>query len=264
MKSSPLLDAEAFYSRLAIEYDRMVHWGSRLEREIPLLTGLFERWGSHRILDVGCGAGDHCLALADRGYATLGLDPSPKMIRRACGRVNSIRKQEITAYIPVFYCGQLQTFIREIGQVDVVMCIGNTFPHILDANQQREFVAAAGQVLPTGGKVLMQLRNYAMQQDGGFYDFPVSQRILGKIVYLYHRSVHRHGDRLIFGVTITRGDGAEWTSQTLRTELAWYDESMLRELFLTGGFRFVECFGDYRLGPYQAGDSTDLVLIGTK
>ena len=65
-------------------------WRGRLRPGGDALTGhLLEESGlpaGARILDVGCGMGDSCALLRDRGYEALGLDRSAPLIARGLAR----------------------------------------------------------------------------------------------------------------------------------------------------------------------------------
>lgn len=55
-------------------------------RECELLASLIERYAQtrvHRILDLGCGTGNHAIPLARMGYAVVGVDRSEPMLAQA-------------------------------------------------------------------------------------------------------------------------------------------------------------------------------------
>lgn len=74
------------YGPYALVYDRL--WGPRVPAAVwPAL----ERWllpelqPGDRLLDLCCGTGQVCRALAERGYRVVGLDRSPAMLAHARG-----------------------------------------------------------------------------------------------------------------------------------------------------------------------------------
>ncbi|MHC4408625.1 MAG: class I SAM-dependent methyltransferase, partial [Planctomycetota bacterium] len=65
-------------------YDVFVDWNGRLGREMP---GLVKHLGdAKRVLDVGCGTGQHVAALLREGYDAYGADASEDMLARAVER----------------------------------------------------------------------------------------------------------------------------------------------------------------------------------
>jgi SAM-dependent methyltransferase len=54
--------------------------------ECDLLTGLFQEYGDgsiHRILDLGCGTGNHAIPLAQQGHHVVGVERSATMLAQA-------------------------------------------------------------------------------------------------------------------------------------------------------------------------------------
>jgi SAM-dependent methyltransferase len=63
-------------------YDGTPPWN--IDRPQPALAAVAEAGGWHgRVLDVGCGTGEHALLAAARGLDATGVDQSPKAIERA-------------------------------------------------------------------------------------------------------------------------------------------------------------------------------------
>ena len=67
------------YSR--VDYRRLVAWPQRIEREWPFLRRALGAGG--RILDLGCGTGEHSRFLASKGFDVVGIDASPAMLAKA-------------------------------------------------------------------------------------------------------------------------------------------------------------------------------------
>lgn len=58
--------------------------------EVNLIERIVKRYGHgpvHRILDLGCGTGNHAIPLARRGYEVVGIDRSPLMVDQARAKV---------------------------------------------------------------------------------------------------------------------------------------------------------------------------------
>jgi SAM-dependent methyltransferase len=78
------------------------------------------RVGYRRVVDLGCGSGLWCRALADAGYEAMGIDLSPAMIRLASQRVPEGQ----------FRC---QTFLRaKLPPCLAVTALGEVFNYLFD------------------------------------------------------------------------------------------------------------------------------------
>ena len=88
-KHKEVFDIEAEY------YDLI--WGSYDHgKEVAILHKLFQNEGARRILNVGCGKGNHAILLASLGYEVVAIDLSRKMIEKA--------KKERFLWQGLFYC----------------------------------------------------------------------------------------------------------------------------------------------------------------
>src|SRR5512135_937049 len=68
------------YSR--VDYRRLIAWPERIRREWPFLEQVLPAPPA-RLLDLGCGTGEHSRFLAEKGYQVVGLDSSEAMLQKA-------------------------------------------------------------------------------------------------------------------------------------------------------------------------------------
>jgi len=76
---------ETFGADYSAAYDA-IYRNKYYEGEVDLIERILLRHGldgSRRLLDLGCGTGNHALPLARRGHAVVGIDRSPGMLARA-------------------------------------------------------------------------------------------------------------------------------------------------------------------------------------
>ena len=87
---------QEFYDRLAVFFDVMTDWQSRLAYEMPFLLQLLGPAGG-RVLDAACGTGWHSIALAEAGYQATGADISLLMVARAQANAHMRRVDAVFA-----------------------------------------------------------------------------------------------------------------------------------------------------------------------
>ncbi|MHC4505833.1 MAG: class I SAM-dependent DNA methyltransferase [Planctomycetota bacterium] len=81
--------SELFGPAYASAYDALYE-DKNYADECELLVQLFKRYGEfpiRRVLDLGCGTGNHAIPLAERGFEVTGVDRSPEMIAAARAKV---------------------------------------------------------------------------------------------------------------------------------------------------------------------------------
>ena len=99
---------------------------------------------SGRVLDVGCGTGEHALLAASLGLDAVGVDLSPQAIKLA---ERKARDRRLAARFVVGDALRLEA----LGQTfDAVLDCG--LFHCLDDEERVRFTASLGAVVPAGGR----------------------------------------------------------------------------------------------------------------
>ena len=97
-----------------------------------------------RVLDVGCGTGEHALMAARLGLPTVGIDAAPTAIERAAEKAKA---RNLAVRFQVWNALKL----RDLGeQFDTVLDSG--LLHVFDDAERARFVDALRAVVPPGGR----------------------------------------------------------------------------------------------------------------
>ncbi len=100
-----------------------------------------------RVLDVGCGTGEHTLLAASLGYEALGVDLSMRAIELA--KTKAVER-DVEARFIVADALRLVDLGEEF---DTVLDCG--LFHVLDDHERERFVASLAEVVPPGGRYHM-------------------------------------------------------------------------------------------------------------
>jgi SAM-dependent methyltransferase len=100
-----------------------------------------------RVLDVGCGTGEHVLMAAAAGCDATGIDIAPSAIRLARAKANA---RGVSAR---FIVGDARDLASLGEQFDVVLDCG--LFHVFDDDDRAPFVASLASVTRPGGRYLM-------------------------------------------------------------------------------------------------------------
>ncbi|CAG9562889.1 unnamed protein product [Danaus chrysippus] len=133
------------------------------------LTGLLRKHGCKTVLDVACGTGIDSMMLLDDGFKVVSVDASDKMLKHALkARWERRREQRYDEW--VIEEANWQTLPQDIEQFmpgvqfDAVICLGNSFAHLLDEYEdqrtQKMCLRNFAQVLKPGGLLFIDHRNY--------------------------------------------------------------------------------------------------------
>jgi glycine/sarcosine N-methyltransferase len=255
------------YDSFADDYDRFVNWPGRLAFELPFLEETLKRapqppGGKPAVLDAATGTGQHALALAERGYPTVGADLSAGMITRA--RQNTAQ-QGVKVRFEVAGFGELaQTFGSE--SFEAVLCLGNSLPHVLSETELAAALADFAMVLRPGGLLVLQNRNFdqVLRQRSRWME-PQSARV-GQTEWLFLRFYDYLADGTIdFNILRLRreADGA-WQQLVTSTRLRPLTQDELREALPLAGFEQVEWYGGLDGSKFDSEMSGNLVTVARK
>jgi len=215
-----------------------------------------------RALDAGCATGALVLALAEAGWEAIGIEPETAMVAlaRAAASRRGLRAR--------FLAGDMleAESLAGPGPFDLVLCLGNTLPH-LSREQASRFLAAARALLAPGGSLVLQLLNYARQGVGPGFAFPdIEARGLrfrrryeagpaGRLRFVTELSRSGKGDDDALCETVLGGERSATSGLLLEPmEPSWLREALVRE-----GFGTPSLHAGWDGGPFD--EDRDLYLV---
>ena len=237
---------EDFYENLAGIYDRLTDERARLSAEIPRLVSELRRIGAHEVLDLGCGTGGHARALAAEGFNVLGVDPSRTMIERAKtgGGAEGLRFEVATI-------GDLAS--RGVGRFDAVLCLGNTFPHLV--SEEISLAKISRQVAPLvqrGGVLIGQIVNVPWVEVAGVRMLPVrSWTENGKKAIMTRHYVNTGGNAVLMIVSYLtqRPSDSNWRATVHQQRLLKIVPMELERAFDSGPWADYRSYGGWNDEP---------------
>ena len=252
--------AQGFYDRFAGTFDAMVDWPARIKKEEPLLREVFQRAKAGRILDAGCGTGWHAIEFARWGYEAVGVDLSPQMVEMARGNA---RNAGVEVDFEVGSFGELSEIFGPT--FDVVLCIGNSLPHLTTEGALQEAIRNFYAVLRPGGFVLVQNLNYDRQVAQQRRFFPAKGKEVNDVETLIWRFTDYGRDGLItFHMAIFQKIEGQWRVQVHSTPQRPFLEKDALTVLPAVGFEVIELYGGYDKTAFDMEGSGDLIVVGRK
>jgi len=246
------------YGRMA--YRGLIAWPERLQREAPLLLRALGG-PSRRVLDLGCGSGEHSRFLAAQGFEVTGLDASASQVQaaREADPTGRYLQASLTA-LPV----------ADLAPQGAALCVGNTLPHLCKEAELMAFFTGLAACLAPGAPFLLQLLNYDRILDRGERTFPLVLRpgaAEGEDT-LFLRLMTHHGEgRLTFTpAPLRHRPGAVPPLELLAAEevsLRGWRRAEVEALLQESGFRLRETLGTMT-GEAWSPTSSDLVVIAER
>ncbi len=250
------------YSRL--QYRRLIAWPARIEREWPLLREVLESAPARRVLDLGCGTGEHARFLAEKGFEVVGVDRSEPLIeeaRRDAG--DGVR----------FVAADLAALDRTTdpdladGSFGGAICLGNTLPHLVDRGGLERMAAGLRRLLAPGAPLVLQILNYERIFALGERHLPLNFRPQddgSELVFLRLMETRDDGAVVFCPSTLRFRPGDESPVEVVssrRVRLQGWRRGELDEVFARAGFGESRAYGGFDGSPYVDRSSKDLLLV---
>ena len=245
------------YDDFSTDYDRFVNWPQRLSAELPFIERQLEAVQARRVLDAACGTGQHAIALAGRGYELAGADLSARMIERAQSHATAARAK-VRWQAAGF--GELRS---QVGDgFDALLCLGNSLPHVLTADDLRMTLSDFAACLRPGGLLLIQNRNFDRVLAGRERWMQSQSHREGQQEWLFLRfyDFQPQGTLLFTVVTLHRDGAGEWEQREVSTQLWPQQQHEVTAALGAAGFDHITCYGDMSGAPFDAKESPNLVV----
>ena len=159
------------------------------------------------LADVGCATGGHAFGLAAAGWRVFGLDTAAPMLAAARAKAAASRAgvPDPSRPLPEFIEGGMLDVGRFFapGSLSALLCLGNTLPHLRDRDEIRLFLGMAARALVPGGRLVVQVLNYARIMGAGIRALPE----LGAGPYAFRRSYRDRDDGRLDFMTELAVDG---------------------------------------------------------
>lgn len=260
MSSVPL------YDRFSQNYDLFITWDSRLEDEAPFFEDLFAANNVRSVLDVGCGTGMHPVMFAKWGLKVCGADLSEPMIAKAKAnakkagvKIRFVRSgfEELPTAFPTPF--------------DVVTCLGNSLPHVLTDKELLATLEAFHAVLRPEGMLVIHNLNYDRLEARKQRFLNPKHAHRGERDFLFlrffdfpERSRTTKSQPWTFNVVTLMQEDKQWRLHMEATEHRPLKQKELATLMGKAGFEGIQAYGDYQQEPFNATDSSLLLMVGKK
>jgi SAM-dependent methyltransferase len=245
------------YSRLS--YRRLIAWPARIQREAPFLREVLAGSPSRRLLDLGCGTGEHARFLQAEGFEVTGVDASEAQLAQA----------REAGPGPEFVKGDLSALGEAVGgSFGGAIALGNGLPHLFAEGMARFLAGLAGLLLP-GSPVLFQLLNYDRILEQRITSLPLNVREddAERVVFLRLMDPRPDGTVLFNPTTLRWRPGEEPPVEVVTGKnvvLKGWRRAELEAALADSGFRIEEVFGGMKRESWDAAASSDTVVLARR
>jgi SAM-dependent methyltransferase len=201
------------------------------------------------VLDLGCGTGMLCCALAERGHRVTGVDPAAAMLAVARRKPHAEHVEWVES--------SAQSY-RAHRRFDLIVMTGHAFQILLaDADALAVFETVRGH-LKERGRVAFETRNPRVDWVGEWAARPPLVHMLpgGQLLETLEIT-GKDGEFISFQTCYRLPHATLTTSSTLRFASREHVEALIAR----SGLGVREVFGDWDAGPFEAARSPEIIFI---
>lgn len=249
-----------FYDEYAWAYDLIIT--QPVAKQCDFIEDVLSRRGivsGARILDAGCGIGNHAIELAHRGFVVDGVDLSPQLIAEAQRRAGE-------AVSPVSFSVGDVLELSAASRYDAILCRG-VLNDLLDGpSRQKVFFSFAG-VLRSQGMLMLDVREWnatALRKTQEPVFEKVAETPLGSLTFRSVTRLEHQTRRLLVSEQHTLRNQNVETVSTYDFSMRCWTREELHEYLTQAGFEAIEYFGAYEKNNASASASDRLVSVASK
>lgn len=254
---------EGFFDQLGSEYDQMMDWESRLQKETPFFKRILADNQVRSVLDLGCGTGRHCFHFLTLGVeSVMGADHSSGMIELALARAaasgGGIR------FIQASFT-EAADQIKE--SFDMVCILGNSISNVLKYDDLVLSLNNCERLLSRQGITLLQCINWdlRLQQKNRF--FPPVNHPSTEGQKIFFRFFDYEDELVKMNLIIFQQGGPPnwtWTHRILSTPLRPWKREVLKMALDDAGLTLKKEFGGTDLSSFRQEKSPDYICIACR
>lgn len=201
---------------------------------------------SCRVLDLGCGTGTLCCALAERGHQVTGIDPAAAML--------AVARSKPYADLVEWVESSAQTY-RSKQRFDLIVMSGHAFQVLLSDADALAVLETMQRHLKEGGRIAFETRNPRMDWIG---EWAARSRLLaGGQIEETLKIAGTDGEFISFQTTYRGPETMLITDSTLRFPSREHVEGLIT----SSGLAVRDLFGDWNAGAFDAARSREMIFI---
>ena len=201
------------------------------------------------ILDLGCGTGTLCCALAERGHRVTGVDPAAAMLAVARSKPHAEKVEWVESSAQCY---------RSSQRFDLIFMTGHAFQTLLTDQDAISVLETMHSHLKAQGIAAFETRNPRVDWAGEWeMTTPVTRTLRGEHFLEMLEITSKEGDFVTFQTSYHFGHETLTTRSTLR----FLSREIVEALMTRSGLVLRNVFGDWNSGPFDPAHSREIIVV---
>lgn len=208
-----------------------------------------------KVLDLACGSGEYTLGLSANGINVTGLDLDEAMIKKA--KEKAIEEHLNSKFIVGNMLDLKNYFAND--EFSSIFCIGNSLVHLNSADEIKSLLSSINDLLPTGGRLVIQIINYHRIFEKNLSCLPTIKNEDAGIEFL--RNYIHNGDKVTFNTILKTPDNGEFVNNI---DLLPIKPDELMSMLKSSGFNIIATYGSFKGDEFKPLESMPFIVVCEK
>lgn len=247
-----LAEDEEYNDWLSKRYYLTVDWKNRFSFELPDLMNLFRKNKVERVVDIGCGTGEHVIEFAKHGLIAFGIERSRLMVDAANNKVKML--PEVVRKRIRFIAGEYEDLLPELMREEfhAATILGNSLSH--NPYNYQSLIKKTAQILSKKSIMVFQVRNFEkiFKTQKRLDDFITVESAYETSPYQEHVFLEFYDPSRDGGKTVLKTfaifdfDGKRWKFYGLRNALfAYTTKEKIKTVLKANGYKDIKVYGSF-------------------
>lgn len=272
-KKIPYAESEEYHDWIAKHFDVAIGMESRIKPEVESLTRLFRNNKVKKVLDVGCGTGEHSINLAKNGFEVVGIENSRLMFNVAKEKWENLAP-EIKNKVE-FVKGDFVDALKTIDdKFDAAIFMGDMLAHM--QHKYLEVLKELNRILSKDALIVAQLANFekSITVKKRLRRFEITKSKLSPdwehAYYWFYDPPRKKGDLLVLNAAILDFNGKIWLTRSMnRLQIMPFTKIDLTKIFKKTGFPKISFYGieeweELFVHPFKINKSDYLIVVAKR
>ncbi len=240
-----------FYDEIAEYYDQMIPFEKRVGNLQKMLKPYIEQHQIKSALDIGSATGATCIALANLGVKSAGLEQALRMVKIA-REMSKKYGHDIQ-----FRSGDMMDRVKAFEKDhDAVFVLANTISHLLDKKSLKKAFTNFRRYLANDGKLVIQLLNYTRI----LKDRKRIVKIYNSGKHIFVRFYDFKNSHLNFNILVIENDEGVCDYELHSVPLRAWKGKELKDVLMDSGFKAVKYNSNLKGDKFIPAESNDLLI----